>query len=95
MKIWGNIPKVLGVYDNKKNISKINSTAEISGKKDVVSISNNAKDFQTIMRAIKDIPDVRQEKVSLLSEGYESGNYDVSGKDTADRILRSVIDRKV
>lgn len=95
MKIWGEVPKVLGVYDKQKNIKKIDSTAGVSAKKDVVSISNNAKDFQTVMKAIRDIPDIRQDKVAELSEKYEAGKYDVSGKDTADRILKSMLDRKV
>lgn len=95
MKIWGEIPKVLGIYDKQKNIKKIDSATGVSAKKDVVSISNHAKDFQTALKTIKDIPDIRHDKVSELSEKYEAGNYNVSGKDMADKMIKSIIDRKV
>jgi len=39
----------------------------VTGKKDVVSISNQAKDFQTAMKALKEIPDIRKDKVEELA----------------------------
>lgn len=94
MKIWGEIPKVLGISSNQKNVSKVDKVSGVAAKKDVVSISNQAKDFQTIMKALRDVPDMRQDKVNELAEKYQSGNYDVSGNDIADKILKSVIDTK-
>jgi negative regulator of flagellin synthesis FlgM len=95
MKITGNVSGVYGVYDNKKGVNRIGSTAGVSSKKDVVSISNNAKDFQTVMKAIKEVPDVRQEKVSALTDKYEAGSYNVAGSDTADKIIKSILDKKL
>lgn len=95
MKIWGEIPKVFGAYDKQKSIKKVDSSAGVSSKKDVVSISSNAKDFQTVLKAIKDVPDVRQDKIAALSEKYKSGEYSVSGSDTADKILKSIIEKRV
>lgn len=94
MKIWGEIPKVLGISGGNKNVGKVDKTASVASKKDVVSISNQAKDFQTIMKALKDVPDMRMDKVNELAGKYQSGNYDVSGNDIADKIVKSVIDTK-
>lgn len=95
MKIWGGTPKVNGVYDKQKNLSRIDKTSALSGKKDVLSISDQAKDFQTIMKSLREVPDIRQDKVDELAEKYQAGNYDVKGRDTADRIIKSILDRKV
>jgi len=66
----------------------------VTGKKDVVSISNQAKDFQTAMKALKEIPDIRKDKVEELARKIESGTYKVSEEDIADKILKSILDRK-
>jgi negative regulator of flagellin synthesis FlgM len=94
MKIWGDIPKVLGNYDKQKNVSRVDKASSVVSKKDVVSISNKAKDFQTAMKAAKDAPDIRSEKVNELIDRYESGNYNVSGKDVADKVINSMLDTK-
>jgi len=60
----------------------------------VVSISNQAKDFQTAMKALKEIPDIRKDKVEELARKIESGTYKVSEEDIADKILKSILDRK-
>jgi negative regulator of flagellin synthesis FlgM len=95
MKIWGGIPKIDGVYDKQKNYGRVDKTSAVSGKKDVVSISNQAKDFQTIMKTLKDVPDLRKDKVDELDKKYQAGSYSVNGSDIAGKILKSVLDKKV
>ena len=95
MKIWSGVPKVFGNYDNKKSVGRVDKTAGVASKKDVVSISTIAKDIQTGLKAVKEIPDVRSEKVNGLTDRYEAGNYDVSGKDIADRVVKSMLDSRV
>lgn len=94
MRIPGDIPKITGIYDKQKNLNRIDKTNEIASKKDVVSISNQAKDFQTIFKALREIPDIREAKIGELSEKYGSGNYDIDGKDIAEKVIRSVFDKK-
>ena len=94
MKIWGNVPKVTEVYNRQKAVSKVSQTQGTAAKKDVVSISGAAKDFQTVLKAIKDVPDVRQDKVDELSEKYESGSYNVNGSDIAARVVGSLVDSR-
>lgn len=95
MKIWGEIPKVSGVYSKQKSVGKVDKTGSIASKKDVVLISNEAKDFQTVMKALKDTPDIRKEKVDTLKEKYEAGDYEVNETDIADKILKSIVDKKI
>mgnify|MGYP001220173117 CR=1 FL=1 len=94
MKIWGEGPKVPEVYGKNKNISKAEKTSGTTSKQDEVSISNEAKNFQTITKAVKEAPDVREDRIRELRDRYESGNYKVEGKDVAAKILESMINKK-
>lgn len=95
MKIWGEIPKILGVYDKTKNVSKVEKSDVVSGKKDDISISGSGRDFQSVMKALKDVPDVRQDLINNLSEKYESGSYDVNASNIANNIVSKLLDKKV
>ncbi len=94
MRIWGDVPKVSEVYGKHRNVSKIDKTSGAASKKDVVSISNEAKEFQTGMKAVKEVPDIRTDRVNELKDKYESGNYDISGQDVAEKLLGSIINKK-
>lgn len=95
MKIWGEISKVFGVQTNNKKINKVEQTTKTESKKDVVSISESAKDYQTVMNAINKVPDVRQERVEEIKQKYESGDLNTGGEDIADKILDNIKNKKV
>lgn len=95
MKIQGEIPKVSKVYDSQKNITKTDRGNKATTKKDVVSISGQGRDFQTVMKALKDIPDIRKDKVEKIQKQIETGKYQVSGKDIADSILSNITEKKI
>lgn len=95
MKIWGDVPKVSGVYGKHKGLDKVERTAPVKNKKDIISISTQGKDYQAAVKAVKETPDIRQEKINDLLKKYESGNYNVNGKEVADNIIKSIIDRKI
>ncbi len=95
MKIWGEIPKVSGVYSKKKSVGKADRADRLSSKTDAVSISKEAKDIQTVMKALKNTPEIRNELVDKLKDKYEAGEYEVKETDIADKILKSVMDKKV
>lgn len=94
MRINGDISKISGIYEQQKNTGRVGSTGSVASKKDVLSISSHAKDFQTAYRALKDIADIRQGKVDELSRKYEAGNYDVDGKDIIDKVIKNKFDIK-
>jgi len=94
MRIPGDLSKINGVYGTQKNTGRIEKTGPVSSKKDVLSISNEAKDFQTVYKALKNVPDIRQNKVKELSERFEADSYNVTGRDVADKVIRSIFDKK-
>jgi negative regulator of flagellin synthesis FlgM len=94
MRILGEVPKITGVYGSQKNIGRVGKAGSVVSKKDVLSISSEAKDFQAVFRTLREVPDIRQEKVDAILGSIEAGGYDVKGRDVADKVIRSVFDRK-
>ncbi len=94
MRIPGDISKITGVYGSQKNRGRVERTGTVASKKDVLSISSEAKDFQTVYRALKEVPDIRSERVSSLEASIGSGNYSVIGRDVADKVIKGVFDIK-
>ncbi len=94
MRIPGDISKITGVYGSQKNISRVTRPGAVASKKDVLSISNEAKDFQTVYKALKEVPDMRMEKVNDLSGSIEAGKYSVKGRDVAESVIKGAFDIK-
>ena len=94
MKISGDIYNVAKVYNKQKAIENIGKTSSITPKKDVVSISSNAKDYQTVSKALKDVPDFRQNKIDEFADTYRSGGYDISGKEIVEKLGKAILDKK-
>ncbi|EMS72478.1 flagellar biosynthesis anti-sigma factor FlgM [Ruminiclostridium cellobioparum] len=94
MKITGDVYNVSKIYDSKKPVGKIEKTSSVAPKKDVISISSNAMDYQTVTKALKEVPDVRQNKVDEFAQAYRSGSYDVSGREIVEKLGKSIIDQK-
>ncbi len=94
MRIPGDLSKITGVYGAQKNAGRIEKTGSVASRKDMLSISNEAKDFQTVYRALKDVPDIRQSKVDELMGRFENGSYNVTGRDVADKVIHTVFDKK-
>jgi len=87
MKITGNVASVTGVYTNDKRISRVENTNKISMGQDDVKISSKGKDYAIAMNALKNVPDVRTDKVNELSAKIESGEYKVSGDDIMNKLF--------
>lgn len=87
MRIYGDFSKISELYNKNKKITKTNNISEIKNKKDVVSISDTAKDFQTLLEEVRKTPDVREEKINELKAKYKKGNYNVSPKEIANKMI--------
>lgn len=59
-------------------------------KRDIMTLSDQAKDFQTIYKTLLATPDIREEKVLELQNRINVGTYDVSSSDLANKILEHV-----
>lgn len=94
MRIPGDIPKISGLYGTQKSVGRVEKTGSVNTKKDVLSISNEAKDFQTVFKALKEVPDIRQSKISDIMGSMETGSYSVTGRDVADKVVNTIFDKK-
>jgi len=57
------------------------------GQEDLVRISDRAKEFQQLLQAVSQAPDIREEKVASLREAINAGTYQVSGRQVADKMI--------
>jgi len=94
MKIWGELLKINGVYSSSK-VNRAEPVSSVKAKRDEISISNIGKDYQIALKAVKDIPDIRYEKVNDIKEKYAAGVYNVNGQEIADKIVDSFFDTKI
>jgi negative regulator of flagellin synthesis FlgM len=90
MKIWGDIPRVSGIYGSSNKIDVSSKVSETASKKDELTISGAAHDFNVTMKALKQVPDIRQDKVDDILQKMDSGNYSVSSSDITEKLLKSV-----
>jgi len=83
------IPNVLKVYGEQNQGNKTSKVGknQINQGKDEFILSSSAQEFGQVFNAIRKMPEVRQEKVNELSEKINSGNYQVDGKNVAERML--------
>jgi len=87
MRITGGIQNVSEIYTKENRVNKINNVDKVDAPKDDVKISATGKDFSIAMNALKDVPDVREDKVNDIRSRIENGTYNVSGKDVAEKLL--------
>ena len=59
---------------------------------DRVSLSSQAEDYKTAMRAMQVTPDMRHELVNSLRDMIASGTYNISAHDVAARIFHGLED---
>jgi negative regulator of flagellin synthesis FlgM len=85
MKI-SNIANAYGIYCSQKPaISRKKTTT--GGTKDNIDVSDKAKDFQLIMKTLKNSSDIREDKTAELQKKIEDGSYNVSSDDVATKML--------
>ena len=54
---------------------------------DMVTLSSKAKDYLTVKKALDNTPDIRMDKVESLKAQIESGTYNVTGMDVANKLF--------
>ncbi len=84
--IINNASKLYTAYPTSK-VNNVAKTAKTDGQKDVLAVSDLAKDYQKVRSALSQIPDVRQDKVSEIKARYNAGTYKVDAASIADKIM--------
>lgn len=65
------------------------------GAKDKLEISAEAKHFQTALKAAKQSPDVRADKVDKIKAQIASGTYNVSAEEVAKKMMAQFSNRPI
>ena len=79
----------------KKNVEKVSANDKQNSsvvESDEVSISEKGKDVSEMTRTLKEMPDVRADKVADLKERIANGTYNMSGKDIASKIINTALE---
>ena len=79
----------------KKNVEKVSANDKQNSslvESDEVSISEKVKDVSEMTRTLKEMPDVRADKVADLKERIANGTYNISGKDIASKIINTALE---
>ncbi len=82
---------VSNVKDNKKIDGSTKQGSPQSVKEDKVVLSPKAKEVQEATKLIKELPDIREDKVAKLKEQVDQGTYRVDGKKIAFKMLKESI----
>ena len=60
---------------------------------DAVSVSSMGQEIGKAMQALSALPDIRADRVAELKAKIDSGEYQVSGRDVAESLLRRAADK--
>lgn len=74
--------------DRRKPVER---TTRAEENKDIIAISSRAKDYQTAAKALRDTPDIREDKVMDLQNRIEAGKYNISNKEIAEKVVEQYI----
>ena len=92
MRIGDGLPQVTGIYTNDKRVSRVENLNNVEGIKDNVKISEVGKDYAIAQKALKDVPDVRQDKIDAVLAKMEKGEYEnVKSEDIASKIIGGIL----
>lgn len=83
------IDNIFQVYNKNSGVKKIKSK-EISKDTDEIKISSKAIEFQYALQKVKDVEEIRMDKVEDIKNRIKSGTYNVEGNKIAEKILESI-----
>lgn len=88
------VDKILQVY-NTQSIKKVESTKK-SGRKDEVKLSNKAMEYQLAVNSLKNVPEIRKDKVEKLKSEISAGTYKVDGEKIVEKMFGNInFDKRV
>ena len=76
----------------KANNVKSASKTRNGSFSDKLEISQTGKDYQAAKQIVNSIPDVREERVSEIKQCMESGVYNITMEEVADKLVDNYFD---
>jgi negative regulator of flagellin synthesis FlgM len=92
MEISDKNPVQINSYVNQvqQNSAPTEKPSEKGGARtgeDSVELSQNAKDLKLAQAALRELPDIRSEKVSLLKQKIDDGTYEINSTKIAGKMI--------
>ncbi len=66
--------------------------SENTDTKDKYEVSKYAKDYQTARTAMSSVPEIREDKVARIRDELNSGTYNVSAHEIAEKMVSKYFD---
>lgn len=84
-----NVQNAYGVY-NKGKINKSGKLGPSNAKAFDIEISGIGKDYNFAVEKLKEVPEVRREKIDKISSEIANGTYTVDSKKLAKAIISGI-----
>jgi len=78
----------MNAYNNKGKVSPKQEVKSISGEKDAMNVSQEAKTFSAALQAVKKSPEIREEKVNALKDAIANDTYKVDDEKLVDKLIQ-------
>ncbi|MDR7856925.1 flagellar biosynthesis anti-sigma factor FlgM [Tissierella sp.] len=89
------LDNVFQVYNKNAGVKNVKSD-KASQEKDQIKISERAVEFQFALQKIKDVEEIRMDKVEFIKNQIETGTYEIDGQKIAEKMLESInFDKKI
>ncbi len=85
MKI-NNINNLIKIYNNNLSVKK-NDKMKMGKAKDQLKLSERAIEYQYAIHKIKEIPDIRKDKVDKIKEEIKTGIYKIDERKIVEKIF--------
>jgi len=86
MKIDGTSISPIGSVQAATRVSQVNKN-NLGSERDKVAVSENAQIFQKLVQQVKELPDVREDRVKAIAEQIARGEFSLD----ADSIAASML----
>lgn len=86
---------IFQAYKNNNNVKKVKLDKGIQ-EKDRLEISPRAVEFQHAMEKLKNVDEMRKDKVDKIKKQIDAGTYEIDEGKIAEKILESIdFDQKI
>lgn len=84
---YGNIQDVMKAYLTRKNEGASRKDAPAKGGEDTLELSAQAREMREVKSALKEMPEIREDKVEQIKREIASGAYRVDAGKIAEGII--------
>lgn len=80
---------VFQIYNKNQGVNKV-KTDKMPKDTDQLKISDGAIEFQYGLQKLKNVRDVRMEKVDAIKAQIQAGTYEIDGNKIAEKMVESI-----